>query len=345
MPETHGWAAFEPNGALTPYTFQRREVRPDDVAIEIDYCGVCATDLDAVRAATSGQPLVPGHEIIGRVTATGSDVTDFAPGDTVGIGTIVDSCGKCPACEVGRDNWCFDYPTVTYGGHDRVDGSPTFGGYSRSIVSAQRFVHPIPAALAPAAAAPLLCAGVTVFAPLTLWGAGPGKTVGVVGIGGLGHLAVKFAHAMGARTVVFTTSPGKAEAARALGADDVVLSTDPDAMAAWRWKLDLIIDTVGAAHAFEPYFDTLGLDGTHVFVGIHDENISFEPWRLLYGAKRLAGGSGEGPLMVRRMLDFSAQHGITADVEVLPAHEVNTALDRLARNDVRYRFVLDMAQA
>ncbi|OLT31575.1 alcohol dehydrogenase [Actinomadura sp. CNU-125] len=344
MRKATGWAARTPGAALERWEFERREPRERDVAVRVRYCGVCASDLSAVRHGDpSGFPLVPGHEIVGEVAAVGSAVSAFAVGDPVAVGNIVDSCRTCAACRAGRENWCEQGVTLTYGGTDRVDGTRTQGGFSSEYVVDEHFVHPLPDGLDPAGAAPLMCAGVTTWVPLRRWGAGPGRTVGVVGMGGLGHVALKLAHALGAETVQFTTSPAKAEEARRLGADEVVLSPDERAMAAQAGRCDLIIDTVGAPHALEPYLDALAVDGTLCLVGIPEADLRVRPMSLIVGAKNLAGAGSGGVAETREMLGFCARHGITAETEVVPAHEVGTALDRLARNDVRYRFVLDMA--
>ncbi|WUS95737.1 NAD(P)-dependent alcohol dehydrogenase [Streptomyces sp. NBC_00708] len=345
MRSTVGWAVHEPGSPLTPWRFTRRDLRDDDVAVRIHYCGVCGSDLHAVRhAGPRDTPLVAGHEMTGTVTATGPAVTGLKPGDPVAIGNVVDSCGTCPACAQDRENWCFDFPTITYGGRDRIDHTLTQGGFSGEYVARDTFVHALPAGLDPAAAAPLLCAGVTVYAPLRRWEAGPGKTVGVVGIGGLGHLGIKYAHAMGAHVVALTTSPDKADEARELGAAEAIVTTDPAAMAATKWRFDQILDTVGVPHRLDPYLRSLKLDGTLVTVGAPSQDWQIDPASLRYGEKRLTGSGGNGTRMVRDMLAFSAAHNITADIELLPATEINTALDRLERNDVRYRFVLDMTR-
>ncbi|MFD5110915.1 NAD(P)-dependent alcohol dehydrogenase [Streptomyces sp. NPDC058391] len=343
MRNVSGWAATEPGGPLKPWDFQRRDVLSEDVAIRIEYCGVCSSDISAIRHG-GGFPLVPGHEMTGEVTAVGDRVSRFAVGDKVAVGNIIDSCRECPACLAGRENWCFAYPTLTYGGADRKDGNPTRGGFSSEYVLDQRFVYALPEGLDPAGAAPLMCAGITTYAPLRRWGAGPGKTVGIVGLGGLGHIALKIAHALGAEVVQFTRTMDKAAEARALGADDVVLSTDEKQMAAQAGRFDLILDTVGAPHALEPYLAALAIDGTLCMVGIPEGNWTVDPLSLIVGAKNLAGAGSGGTLETREMLDFCAEHGITADVEHMRPDQVNEALDRLARNDVRYRFVLDMAE-
>ncbi|MCO5974938.1 NAD(P)-dependent alcohol dehydrogenase [Actinoallomurus soli] len=345
MRQTTGWAVHAPGAPLTPWTFERRDLRDDDVAVTVRYSGVCGSDLRAVRHGdVASMPLVAGHEMTGTVAAVGPAVTRFHVGDPVAVGNVVDSCGTCPACLDHRENWCFAYPTVTYNGKDRVDGTVTQGGFAQEYVAREAFVYHLPPQLDAAAAAPLLCAGATAFAPLRHWQAGPGKTVGVVGIGGLGHLGVKFAHAMGAHVIAFTTSQDKAAQARALGANEAILSTDPEQMNAAQWRCDLILDTVGAPHRPDAYLRALTLDGTLCTVGIPDQDWQVDPMSLLYGAKRLAGGGGDGTRLVQEMLDFCATHSVLPEVEVVPASDINHALSRLEANDVRYRFVLDMSK-
>ena len=326
---------------LTATTIERRALRDHDVDVRVLYCGICHTDLHAIGDEGGSFPLVPGHEFVGDVVAVGRSVADFAPGDRVAVGNIVDSCGTCAMCLADQENYCKEFPTLTYGGTDRVDGSTTLGGFSSEYVVRDRFVYHRPAGLDAAAVAPLMCAGITVWEPLRAWGAGPGTSVGVVGLGGLGHLAVKLAHAMGARVTVFTRTADKADDARALGADEVVLSTDDAAMAAVADSLDLVIDTVSAPHAVEPYLGTVAVDGTLCSLG-HLGPVTVETMALLLGRKRLSSTGSGGVRHTQELLDFCGQHGIVADVEVLPSREIGTALARLADNDVRYRFVLDM---
>lgn len=340
MRSVTGYAAFEPNGQLRPLEFTRRELRADDVAVRVTHVGVCHSDLHAVDGMAPGSgPLVPGHEFTGEVTAVGPEVTRFRVGDAVAVGNIVDSCGKCVNCLANREPYCQEFPATTYGGRDLRDGSPTQGAYSTEYVVRDSFVYALPAGLDPAAVAPLMCAGVTTWSPLSRAGVGPGQEVGVVGLGGLGHLAVKFAVALGARVTVFTTSPAKAAAARALGAHEVVVSTDAEAMAALAGRLEFVLDTASGAHDLAPYLGTLRLDGTLCVLGL-PEQYRIAPMSLL-GRNLTVSGSG-GTAETQEMLEFCGEHGLTADVEVLPLDQVITAFERLARNDVRYRFVLDV---
>lgn len=345
MRHTTGYAAHAPGEELRPWTFTRRDLRPDDVAIEVMFCGVCHSDLHALHAQEPGSgPLVPGHEFVGRVRATGTAVTSLAEGDLVAVGNIVDSCGECAMCHAGQENYCAQFPTLTYGGTDRVDGSPTHGAYAHEYVAAERFVYRLPAELDPAGAAPLMCAGVTVWEPLRSAGVGRGTKLGVVGLGGLGHLALKFGRALGADVTLFTTSRTKAEGARELGADEVIISSDPNTLAAQANRFDVILDTASAPHDLSPYLRALRLDGTLWTLGSL-ASMEFDPLSLLIGRKRLASAGSGGTPATRELLDFCAQHAITADVEVLPASKINTALERLERGDVRYRFVLDVTDA
>ena len=340
MRQVTGYAAFGPNEPLRPYEFERRELRPNDVAVRIRYCGVCHTDLHAIEAPPAAHlPLVPGHEFVGEVTAVGSEVTGLRAGDAVAVGNIADSCGVCPPCRAGREVYCEAGVTSTYLGFDRLDGTPTKGAYSSEYVANERFVYPSPDGLDPAGVAPLMCAGVTTWDPLRRYEVGPGDTVGIVGLGGLGHLAVKFAKALGAHVAVFTTSPGKEKDALALGADEVVVSSDDTAMAAQAGRFDFVLDTASAKHDPSPYLRALRLDGTMCMLGLPDR---YEPEAMSLLGRSLTVSGSAGTVATREMLRFCAEHGITADVEVLPFAELNTALDRLARNDVRWRFVLEV---
>ncbi|MCZ2822630.1 NAD(P)-dependent alcohol dehydrogenase [Modestobacter sp. VKM Ac-2977] len=336
-----GFAASGPREPLRPIEFTRRDLRPDDVAVRVTHVGVCHSDLHAVEALSAGDPpLVPGHEFTGEVTAVGPQVTRFRVGDAVAVGNIVDSCGECDNCLAHREPYCRQFPATTYGGRDLRDGTPTQGAYSTGYVVRDAFVYALPAGLDPAAVAPLMCAGVTTWSPLSRAGVGPGTQVGVVGLGGLGHLAVKFAVALGARVTVFTTSAAKADDARALGAHDVVVSTDPAAMAAVAGRLDFVLDTASGAHDLAPYLGALRLDGTLCVLGL-PEQYAVSPMSLLGRSLTVSGSAGTRE--TQEMLDFCGEHGLAADVEVLPFDQVNTAFERLRRNDVRYRFVLAVA--
>ncbi len=342
MRNVTGYASDEGQAGVSEWSFARRDLRPDDIAVAVDYCGVCHSDLDAIASAARGASrLVPGHEFTGTVTETGAAVTRFAVGDVVAVGNIVDSCGTCSACLAQQENYCHAFPTLTYGGTDRHDGAQTQGAYSSEYVVREAFAYAVPAGLDPAAVAPLMCAGITVWEPLKRWRVGAGSRVGIVGVGGLGHLAVKLAKGLGARVTVFTTSPAKADAAYALGADDVVLSTEESAMAAQSDSHDLILDTASSPHDLTPYLRALSMDGTLCVLGIADRLV-FDPMALLIGRKSLASAGSGGTRATQEMLDFCGAHGIAADVEVLPVSRVDEALERLRRNDVRYRFVLDL---
>ncbi|WP_055498857.1 NAD(P)-dependent alcohol dehydrogenase [Streptomyces albus] len=344
MRTTTGWQADGPTATLRRTPLRRRELRPDDLAVRIDYCGVCHSDLHALRAhdGATDRPLVPGHEFTGVVTETGPAVTRFRTGDRVAVGNIVDACDECPMCRAGQENFCHAFPTLTYVGTDRRDGSATLGGYAREYVVRDRFAHPLPAGLDPAAAAPLLCAGVTVWEPLHALGVGPGSRVGVAGLGGLGHLAVKMAVALGATTSVISRSPDKARDARRLGAHEFVLSTDPEQLAGTRERFDVLLDTLSVPHDLGPYLRLVALDGTLSLLG-HLGPVTVETTDLLIGRKKLSSAGSGGLPATAAMLDFCAEKNITAEIELLPSAQVNEALDRLSRNDVRYRFVLDMS--
>lgn len=341
-----GYAAQSAQAPLAPFHVERRDPRADDVVIEIQYCGVCHSDLHNARNdwGNSHYPLVPGHEIIGRVSQVGSAVTRFKPGDRVGVGCMVDSCQHCAPCERGLEQFCDEFPTLTYNGVDRQDKRPTFGGYSQQIVTRDKFVLHIPDGLDLAGAAPLLCAGITTWSPLRHWQAGPGKQVAVVGLGGLGHMALKLANALGAEVTLFTRSPGKEEDAYRLGAHRVVISSDDAQMAAARGTFDLIIDTVPYVHDLNPYLPTLAIDGTLVLVGyLGDLNPLLSTVPLVMGRKSVAGSLIGGIKETQEMLDFCGQHGITSDVETIAIQAINDAYERMLNSDVKYRFVIDMA--
>ncbi len=344
------WAAASAASGLSPATIRRRVAGPRDVEIEILYCGVCHSDLHQVRdewksAMPTVYPCVPGHEIVGRVAKTGSAVRKYEEGDLVGVGCMVDSCGKCPACLAGEEQFCTAPATFTYNSPDPHLGASavTYGGYSERVVVDERFVLRVPQGLDPAGAAPLLCAGITTFSPLRRWGAGPGKKVGIVGLGGLGHMGVKLANALGARVVVFTTSPGKTADAVRLGAHEVVVSRDADEMQKHAGTFDFILDTVSAPHDVNAYLGLLQLDATMTLVGAPDEPMRIGVFPLLFGRRRLAGSVIGGIRETQEMLDFCGAHGIVADVEVIPMAKINEAYERMLRSDVKYRFSIDMS--
>jgi uncharacterized zinc-type alcohol dehydrogenase-like protein len=339
------YAAQDASSPLVPFTIERRVPGPQDIEIDILYCGVCHSDLHQARDEWQGTtyPCVPGHEIVGRVTRVGSAVTGFQPGDRAAIGCMVDSCRTCPSCQDGEEQFCDQGPIWTYNAEDRHSGGMTYGGYSQSIVADQAFVLRVPDNLDLAASAPLLCAGITTWSPLRHWGVGPGQKVGVVGLGGLGHMAVKFAKALGAEVVLFTTSPGKAEDARRLGASEVVLSNDPVAMGALRNHFDFILDTVSAPHDLNVYLGLLKRNGTLTLVGVPPEAAPVAAANLIFGRHQLAGSLIGGIRETQEMLDFSGKHHITSDIELIPMASINAAYERMLRSDVKYRFVIDLA--
>lgn len=341
-----GYAAHSPEDALAPYRFLRREPRADDVVIEILYCGICHSDLHQVRNDWGGSeyPMVPGHEIIGRVVSVGPDVTRFKPGDHVGVGCMVDSCRQCDACECGLEQYCEETATFTYNAFDRHDHMPTFGGYSEKIVVSDAFVLKIPDGLDLKAAAPLLCAGITTWSPLRHWKVGKGSKVAVIGLGGLGHMALKLARALEADVTLFTRSPGKEQDARRLGAHNVVLSTDDSQMKSVKRQFDLIIDTVPYAHDLNPYLPTLAVNGTLVLVGyLGDLEPMLDTVPFIMGRKSVAGSVIGGIAETQEMLDFCGEHGITSDIELIRIQAINDAYERMLKCDVKYRFVIDMA--
>ncbi|MGR5945567.1 NAD(P)-dependent alcohol dehydrogenase [Enterobacter sp. C4G1] len=340
-----GYAAKTPTAPLAPFTFDRREPRPDDVVIEILYCGVCHSDLHQARNdwGFSEYPIVPGHEVIGRVVSVGDSVTKFKAGDLAGIGCMVDSCRECNPCQQGLEQYCEEGNVQTYNGHDRHDHQPTYGGYSQTIIASEAFVLHIPQGIDLKGAAPLLCAGITTWSPLRHWNVGKGSKVAVIGLGGLGHMAIKLAHGLGAEVTLFTRSPGKEADARRLGADHIVYSTDADQMQSVANQFDLIIDTVPYVHDINPYMSTLTLDGTLVFVGFLGDNPPVSTLPLILGRKSVAGSCIGGIAETQEMLDFCGEHGITADVEVIKMDEINDAFERMLKSDVKYRFVIDMS--
>lgn len=333
-----------PTSPLNELTISRRAVQPNDVEFEILYCGVCHSDLHTARNEWHGTkyPVVPGHEIVGRVTAVGTQVTKFKPGDRVGVGCIVDSCRTCESCREGLEQFCELGMTGTYNSPDRHLGGFTFGGYSKSIVVDENYVLRIPENLDLAAAAPLLCAGITTYSPLRHWNAGPGKKVGIVGIGGLGHMGVKLAKALGATVVVITTSSSKVEDAQRLGADKIILSTDAAQMKANAGTLHLIIDCVSAEHNINSYLRLLKRDGSLALVGAPENPLPVAPFSVIGGRKSFAGSSIGGIAETQEMLDFCAARNIAPDVEMIRMQDINEAYERLLQSDVKYRFVIDM---
>ncbi len=343
-----GYAAQSAETPLAPFSFERRDPKGDDVAIDILYCGVCHSDLHTARGEWAGTqyPCVPGHEIVGRVTAVGDAVTKYQVGDLVGVGCMVDSCGHCPSCHDGEEQYCETTGFVgTYNGPDPVLGGHTFGGYSDHIVVKEGFVLKINHDAADlAAVAPLLCAGITTYSPLRHWKVGPGQKVGIVGLGGLGHMGVKIAAAMGAEVYVFSTSPNKAEDAKRLGAKDLIVSKDEAQMASHANSFDFILNTVAAPHNLDAFLMLLKRDGTMTLVGVPDSpHPSPSVGNLVFRRRSLAGSLIGGIAETQEMLDFCHQHGLTADIEMIAMDEVNTAYDRMQKSDVKYRFVIDMA--
>lgn len=346
MLPTSGIAAYDATSPLRPWNFERREPGARDVQISILFCGVCHSDLHTVKGEWGpiGYPQVPGHEIIGRVERVGSDVTAFKAGDTVGVGCMVDSCQHCASCAESLEQYCENGMTGTYGGTEKETGRPTQGGYSKAIVVDERFVLRVPAGLDLAGAAPLLCAGITTYSPLRQWGTKAGTRVGVVGLGGLGHMGIKLAHAMGAEVVLLTTSASKVDDAKRLGANDVIISRDSDAMAKAANSLDLILDTVSAPHDLNPEINLLRRDGTLVLLGGSPEpHPPTQVFPFIMKRRRLAGSLIGGIRETQEMLDFCGQHNITSDIETIRADEINTAYARMLKSDVKYRFVIDMA--
>jgi alcohol dehydrogenase (NADP+) len=346
MPAARAYAARSPSSGIAPFSIERREPRADDVVIEIDHCGICHTDIHFVHNdwGMTQYPVVPGHEIVGRVVEVGDAVGRFAIGQRVGVGCLVDSCRECNSCNEGLEQYCEKGWVATYNGVDRQDGSPTYGGYSERIVVSERFVLRIPDALDPAAAAPLLCAGITTYSPLRHFGVAPGHRVAVVGMGGLGHMGVKFARAMGAEVTLFTRSADKREEAIRCGAHEVVVSTDAAQMAAVAGRYDFVLDTVPVAHDLNPYVAALKRDGTLIIVGMlapTDPPVHTLP--IVFARRRIAGSLIGGLPETQQMLDFCAEHGIACDIEPLDIRQVDEAYARMQRGDVRYRFVIDLA--
>ena len=343
--KTYGFAATSCDAPLAPFSFERRDLRDNDIAMDILYCGVCHSDLHQARNdwGWSQYPMVPGHEIVGRVTATGKAVTRYKVGDAVAVGCMVDSCQTCDQCRKGEEQLCREGNTQTYNDKDRITGERTYGGYSKHLVVREEFALKVPEKLDLSRAAPLLCAGITTYSPLRTWNVGPGSRVGVIGLGGLGHMAVKLASGMGADVTVLSRSNAKEKDALALGADRLLVSTDDTAMAKAASGFDLIIDTVPVKHDLNPYMPLLDVDGTLVLVGQVGPLNEPSTVPLIMGRRRIAGSPIGGIAQTQEMLDFCGRKNILPDCEMIRMDQINAAFDRLERSDVHYRFVIDMA--
>jgi len=345
---TSAYSAQGPTSGLAPFTIQRRSPRPQDVQIEILYCGVCHSDLHQVcnewqSIMPTTYPCVPGHEIVGRVVKAGSAAVKFKEGDLAAVGCMVDSCRTCASCRGGEEQYCENSLILTYNGQDKILGGVTYGGYSKSIVVDEAFVLRVPDKLNLAGVAPLLCAGITTYSPMRHWNVRKGQKVGVVGLGGLGHMAVKFAHAFGARVVLFTTSAHKAADALRLGADEVVVSKNDAEMQKHAGSFDFILDTVSAEHNLNAYLELVKLNGTMTLVGAPEKSAPLKTFNLLFKRRQLAGSIIGGIRETQEMLDFCAESGITSDIELIRIQQINEAYERLLKSDVKYRFVIDMA--
>lgn len=344
MITSKGYATFGPTENLVPYSFERRDLLPNDILIDIKYCGICHSDIHVAHNDWGGAnyPLVPGHEIIGIVAAIGDQVTQFKVGDPVGVGCLVDSCQHCDSCQEGLEQYCENGSTGTYNSPDKISGGFTKGGYAQNIVVKENFVLRIPDNLDLSAAAPLLCAGITTWSPLAHWKIKKGDKVGIIGLGGLGHMAVKFAHALGAEVYMITSSESKAADAKMLGADAVLLSSDKEAMKSHNLSFDFLLNTIPVGHDPNPYIMLLKRDATMVFVGALEPLEGLNS-RLLIGKRKNVAGSVIGGIKeTQEMLDFCGQHNIVSDIELISINEVNTAFERIMKSDVKYRFVIDM---
>ncbi len=343
--KTIGYAASSSESPLAPFSFERRPLRPDDVAMEILYCGVCHSDLHTARSDWPGTvyPNVPGHEIVGRVTAIGEKVKKYKVGDAVAVGCMVDSCGSCVQCQGGEEQFCCEGLTATYNSPDRVTRQNTYGGYSKHLVVREDFVLRVPDTLDITRVAPLLCAGITTYSPLRTWNVGPGSRVGVAGMGGLGHMAIKIAIGLGAHVTVLSRSPDKQKDAKALGADAFVVMSDEEAVAQISSSLDIIIDTIPVKHSVDPYAPLLKVDGTLVMVGQVGAMDGFNSVPLIFGRRRIAASLIGGIRETQEMLDFCARKNILPECEMIRMDQINEAFERMERADVRYRFVIDMA--
>ncbi|GBQ83757.1 NAD(P)-dependent alcohol dehydrogenase [Asaia krungthepensis] len=340
-----GYGAQSASERLAPFTFDRRDTGPDDVRIDILYCGVCHSDIHQARNEwhNTVYPCVPGHEIVGRISEVGASVSKFKVGDLAGVGCMVDSCRECASCKEGLEQYCENGFVGTYNGEDKQGRGNTYGGYSKAVVVDQAFVLKVPENLDLAAVAPLLCAGITTYSPLRHWKVGPGQRVGIVGLGGLGHMGVKFARAFGAEVVLFTTSQSKVEDGLRLGAHEVVLSKDPEAMARETGRFDFILDAVAAEHDINTYLNLLKREGTLVQVGAPEQPLPVAVFSLIMKRRQFAGSLIGGIAETQEMLDFCGEHGITSDIEMIAMDEIENAYSRMIKSDVKYRFVIDMA--
>ena len=341
--QSKGYAVQSATSPLAPFSFERREPGPQDVVIDIDFAGICHSDIHQARNEwkNSIYPMVPGHEIVGHVTAIGSEVTKFKVGDRAGVGVLVDSCMECANCNVDMEQFCLKGSVETYNKRE-YDGTPTYGGYSNNIVVKEHYVHTVAESLDLADSAPLLCAGITTYSPLRHWNVGPNSKVGVIGLGGLGHMGLKFAHAFGAHVVQFTTSESKIDDAKRLGADEVVITKDPSQMARHFASFDFILDCVSADHDLNAYMSTLKLDGTLCLVGLPENPLPVAAFSVVAFRRSLAGSGVGGMKETQEMLDFCAEHNIVSDIELTSIDKVNEAYDRVLASDVKYRFVIDM---
>jgi uncharacterized zinc-type alcohol dehydrogenase-like protein len=346
--QAYGYATQLPQNPLKPFHFERRDPRPEDVVIDILYCGICHSDIHAARNewGRTTYPFVPGHEIVGRISAKGINVSKFEVGDLVGVGCMVDSCRVCDSCHSGVEQYCSSGFTGTWGSTDKIGGTPhsyTFGGYSNKITVDEQYVLRIPKNLNLAATAPLLCAGITMYSPLNHWGMGPGKKIGIIGLGGLGHIGVKLASAMGAHVVAITTTLEKAVEARKLGAQEVLVSKNAGSIQKEREQFDFLINTIPVGHDMDPYIDLLKNDGTMVVVGAVEPLTRVNGALLIFRRRTIAGSLIGGIAETQKMLDFCGEHHITCDIETIAMEEVNRAFDRTVKGDVRYRFVINMS--
>ena len=345
MIQAKGYAAQDKTSGLAPWNFERREPGPHDVQFDIRYCGVCHSDLHQIKDEWGGSifPMVPGHEIVGKVIAVGEHVKKFKVGDTVGVGCLVDSCRTCDNCQDGLEQFCLNGSTGTYNSRGQQDGAPTYGGYSNTIVVNEDFVLHVSEKLDLAAVAPLLCAGITTYSPLRHWKVGKGHKLAVLGLGGLGHMAVKFGVAFGAEVTVLSTSPSKEADAKKLGAHKFVVTSDPEQLKSVKGYFDFILDTVSAEHDLNQYLSLLKTNGTHICVGVPPTPPQIQIFNLIGGRRSLAGSLIGGLPETQEMLDYCAEHNITSDIELIDMKDINSAYDRMLKGDVRYRFVIDMA--